>query len=94
MPKPYQISIRRMLCAMACFSVGMGSFFTLFSHIYDHPSPLNDCLLFCLFPLGLVSMGAGIGAITGSAVRGALFGFGCFVLLFVLSSFFLPAVQT
>jgi len=66
MGKPFQISIRQILAAIACFSVSVWSLTALLTHAQDS----NELAPFCLLALCFISMGVGIGAVTGNVVRG------------------------
>jgi hypothetical protein len=79
MPKPFQLTIGRMLFAVACFSVTAWSFSTLFSNLYDDNAGIG---VLC-YVLSSFSAGAGIGVIDGRAIKGAKWGIVCAVLMFV-----------
>ena len=74
MSKPFQFSIRQLLCAMAWFCVATGFLVAMIAHANDQAGPALPLIF------GIVSTGAGIGSLAGSTRKGAVFGFLSFIL--------------
>jgi hypothetical protein len=89
-PRELQFSIRRMLCAMTLLCVAAWAFSVLARHVYDSDSNLLSP--WCLSLVGFSSAGAGIGAIIGSAFKGAKVGLFCLLVL-LISLLFLTVVR-
>jgi hypothetical protein len=81
-PAQFRFSIRRVICAGACFCVAALSFHADLLNVQNGSGlcPLLSQLLF------LSAIGTGIGVIAGSALEGTMIGLFCF--LFSLSGWF------
>ena len=79
MGKPFQFSLRRMFLAVACLSVTAWTVCTFFKHAYEPEMGPAEWL--SLYFGAFISCGAGLGAISGNAIRGALWGTLCAIIV-------------
>jgi hypothetical protein len=80
MPKPFQFSIGRMLCALTCFGLTTLSLTWFVGHLNDQSTGIFLLSYFVFF----ISAGSGGGTIIGKPFWGAIWGLGFAVGLYLL----------